>query len=69
LSHRLVTRDTLRRLEVAFEDSIAPLLDEEDPEDVNLLWEFRKFLHTKRIRVLTAERESVKKWKQVLFTK
>jgi hypothetical protein len=64
-----VTRDTLRRLEVAFEDSIAPLLDEEDPEDVNLLWEFRKFLHTKRIRVLTAERENIKKWKQVLFTK
>jgi hypothetical protein len=64
-----VTRDILRRLEVAFEDSIAPLLDEDDPEDVNLVWEFRKFLHTKRIRVLTAERESVKKWKQVLFNK
>jgi hypothetical protein len=64
-----VTRDILRRLEVAFEDSIAPLLDEDDPEDVNLVWEFRKFLHTKRIRVLTAERESIKKWKQVLFNK
>jgi hypothetical protein len=64
-----VTRDTLRRLEVAFEGAIAPLLDEDDPEDVNLLWEFRKFLHTKRIRVLTAERENIKKWKQVLFTK
>ncbi len=64
-----MTRDTLRRLEEAFEGAIAPLLDEDDPEDVNLTWEFRKFLHTKRIRVLTAERESVKKWKQVLFNR
>ena len=64
-----MTRDALRRLEVAFEGTIAPLLNEDDPEDVNLMWEFRKFLHTKRIRVLTAERESVKKWKQVLFNK
>ena len=56
-------------MEEAFDGSVAPLLDQNDPEDVNLSWEFRKFLHSKRLKVLTAERESIKKWKHVLLSR
>ena len=69
MSNHVLGREVLRRLEEAFDGSVAPLLDQNDPEDVNLSWEFRKFLHSKRLKVLTAERESIKKWKHVLLSR
>lgn len=62
-------RRTLTQLGEHFRAFIAPLLDENNPEDVTLSWEFQKFFHTKKMRLLTAERESSRKWKQLLFSR
>ncbi|MDG6901678.1 MAG: hypothetical protein JRM80_06920 [Nitrososphaerota archaeon] len=64
-----MNRETLKRLEENYNAFIAPLLDDRDTEDVSLNWEFQKFAHTKRLRVLTAERDGIKKWKQVLLSR
>jgi hypothetical protein len=61
--------ETLKKLEGNFADFIAPLLDENDPEDVHLAWEFQKFLHSKKLKLLTAENESLKRWKHVLLSR
>jgi hypothetical protein len=62
-------RKTLLQLQENFNAFIAPLLDEQDVEDVTLSWEFQKFFHTKKLKVLTAENEQVKKWKRVLLSR
>lgn len=64
-----MNRETVRRLEENFAAFIGPFLDENDAEDVSFAWEFQKFLHSKKLRLLTAEKESIKKWKQVLLSK
>ena len=60
------SRETIRQLEEHFSAFISPLLDEDDPEDVNIAWEFKKFLHSKRLKVFTAEKEELRKWKEAL---
>ena len=64
-----MNRETLRRLEENFNSFIGPLLDENDTEDVSIAWEFQKFLHTKRLRILTAEQHTIKKWKELLLSR
>lgn len=63
-----LNRETLKQLESHFDAFIAPFLDEDDPEDVNIAWEFKKFLHSKKIKILTAEREGLRKWKALLLS-
>jgi hypothetical protein len=31
-----------------------------------MIWEWQKFLHTKKLRLLTAEKEGLNKWKEAL---
>jgi len=64
-----MNRETLKQLEENFNSFIGPLLDENDSEDVSLAWEFQKFLHTKKLKQLTIQRETLKKWKQALLSK
>jgi hypothetical protein len=64
-----MTREHLKALEENFREFIAPLLSDQDPEDVSFSWEFQKLLHIKKLKVLTAEREGIKKWKQDLLSK
>ena len=63
-----MNRETLKRLEESFNEFIAPLLDDSS-EDVSFSWEFQKFIHTKKLKLLTAEREGIKKWKQALLSR
>jgi len=56
-------------LEEHFRAFIEPLLDQNDAEDVSLAWEIQKFLHTKKLRLLTAENQGIKKWKQSLLSR
>jgi len=61
--------ESLKMLEERFFDFIVPLLDENDAEDFHIAWEFQKFLHMKKLKVLTGERENLKKWKQALLSR
>ena len=65
----LTNREKIKQIEFSFDAFIGPFLDEEDPEDFNLSWEFKKFVHSKKLKVLTAEREGVKKWKEQLLSR
>lgn len=69
LASQQLGREALRELEKNFAQFIAPFLDEGQTEDVSFTWEFQKFLHTKKLKVLTAEREGLRKWKEVLLSK
>lgn len=62
-------RETFNQLEDHFNTFIAPLLNEDDPEDLSISWEFRKFLHLKKLRLVTAENEGRKKWKERLLSR
>lgn len=64
-----MNRDTLRQLEENFDAFVGPLLNDDDPEDVALAWEFRKFIHSKKLKILTVENENLKKWKQILLSR
>ena len=64
----MANREKLNQLEANFDAYISPLLNEDDTEDVNIAWEFRKFLHSKRLQVLTAEKEGLRKWKENLLS-
>ncbi len=65
----MLTREKLKQLEGSFDAFISPLLDEDDVEDVRFAWEFKKFLHSKRLKVLTSERETLKRWKEQLLAR
>ena len=64
-----MNRENLKQLEEHFNAFISPFLNEDEPEDLNIAWEFRKFLHSKRLKMLTAEKEGLKKWKELLLSK
>jgi len=64
-----LNRETLDQLERNFDSFIAPLLNDGDAEDLNLAWEFRKFLHLKKLKLLTAEKARMKKWKEMLLSR
>ena len=65
----MMGRETIKQLDEHFKAFVAPLLNENDPEDVNLAFEFEKFLHSKKLKMLTAEKEGLKKWKELLLSK
>jgi hypothetical protein len=62
-------RKNLNTLVNNFKAFIVPLLNEDDPEDYHMIWEFQKFFHSKRLKVLTSESESAKKWKESLLSR
>jgi hypothetical protein len=65
----VISREKLTQLEENFTNYITPLLSDEDPEDIHLAWEFQKFLHSLKLKVLTAERTRIKKWKEELLSR
>jgi len=65
----IMNREKLGMLEENFHTFIAPLLNENDSEDYHFIWEFQKFFHTKKLQVLTAEKQGVKKWKELLLSR
>ena len=64
-----LNRETLDQLEGNFDSFIASLLSDDEVEDVSFVWEFRKFLHVKKLKLLTAEKEGVRKWKESLLSR
>jgi len=64
-----MNRENLRQLEDNFRSFIEPLLSEKDMEDYHFEWEFQKFLHSKTLQVLTAEKEGLKKWKELVVSR
>jgi hypothetical protein len=59
----------LAKLEENFQAFILPLLDQDGNEDYGFVWEFEKFFHSKKLQVLTAEKEALKQWKEQLLSK
>ncbi len=66
---RLPAKETFMALEDHFNAFIAPLLNEDDPEDLSISWEFKKFLHQKKLKLVTAQNENQKKWKERLLSR
>jgi hypothetical protein len=64
-----MNREKLDQLGTNFATYIAPLLDDNVNEDYHFLWEFQKFFHAKKLQVMTAKQEEVKKWKASLLTR
>lgn len=69
MASQCMSRESLKQMEKNFGEFIAPFLDEALTEDVSFSWEFQKLLHIKRLKVMTAEREGTKKWKQALLSR
>lgn len=69
MAQRTRDRETYKRLEDHFNAFIMPLLNEDDPEDLSISWEFKKFLHSKKLKLLTEEEQGRKRWKERLLTK
>lgn len=53
-------RKNLSLLSSNFKAYIMPLLNEGDPEDYHVIWEFQKLFHAKRLEIIAAESRSVK---------
>jgi len=53
-------RKSLRLLSSNFNAYIMPLLNEGDPEDYHVIWEFQKLFHEKRLEVMAAESRGAK---------
>jgi len=64
-----IDREALKQLEAHFDSFIIPFLDDTIPEDVHLAWEFEKFVHTKKLMILTAEKQSLKRLKDMLSSR
>jgi hypothetical protein len=56
-------RKSLSLLNSNFKAYIAPLLNEGDPEDYHVIWEFQKLFHAKRLEIMASESGSVKDWR------
>ncbi len=63
---KTMDRKRLSSLNENFKAFVLPLLDDDDPEDYHLIWEFQKFFHQKRLKILTAESVGARKWKELL---
>jgi hypothetical protein len=64
-----LSREAIKQLEENFAAFIAPFLDENNPADVHIDWEFRVFLHEKMLKVMTAENEQLKRMKQLFASR
>jgi len=53
-------RKSLSLLSNNFNAYIVPLLNEGDPEDYRVIWEFQKLFHAKRLEIMAAESKRVK---------
>jgi hypothetical protein len=53
-------RKSLSVLSSNFNAYIKPLLNEGDPDDYHVIWEFQKLFHAKRLEIVAAESKSVK---------
>jgi len=53
-------RKSLSILNSNFKSYIMPLLNEGDPEDYHVIWEFQKLFHAKRLEIMAAESRRVK---------
>ena len=48
-------RKSLSLLSSNFKAYIMPLLNEGDPDDYHVIWEFQKLFHAKRLEIMAAE--------------
>lgn len=64
-----MNRENLKKLDDNFRDFVQPLLNENEAEDFAIIWEFQKFLHNKKLKVLTAEHELTRRWKESLLNR
>jgi len=53
-------RKSLSLLSSNFNAYILPLLNEGDPGDYHVIWEFQKLFHAKRLEIVAAESRSAK---------
>ena len=64
-----MNREQLDRIGENFKSFIEPLLNTDDSEDYHFIWEWQKFYHSKKLRVLTAEKVGMDKWKEALLSR
>jgi len=57
-------RKSLSLLSSNFNAYIIPLLNEGDPQDYHVIWEFQKLFHAKRLEIMASESSSVKDWRR-----
>jgi hypothetical protein len=53
-------RKSLSLLSSNFNAYIIPLLNQGNPEDYHVIWEFQKLFHAKRLEIMAAESRSAK---------
>ena len=53
-------RKSLSLLSSNFRAYIMPFLNEGDPEDYHLIWEFQKLFHAKRLEIMADESRTMK---------
>ena len=63
-----MNRNKLVRLEQIFRTFIIPLMDEEGRDDYDFIWEFERYLGSKKDEVANAEKQ-MRKWETPLLNK
>lgn len=62
-------RNKLARLEDNFHASILPLMDGNATDDYDLVWEFEKYLESKKEEIVSGEKQIVRKWEAPFLRK
>jgi hypothetical protein len=61
-----MNKEGLSKVDENFREFVYPLLDEDDEQDFHLVWEFEKYIHAKKLQMMTAEKVRLEKWKQAI---
>jgi hypothetical protein len=69
LLSQALNRDKLVQLEQVFRTFIMPLMDENGKGDYDLIWEFERYLGSKKDEIASAEKQLVIKWQAPLLSK
>jgi hypothetical protein len=64
-----MNKEELVQLGEVFRTFIVPLMDEKGTADFGLIWEFEKYLDSKREEIASAQKQVVKTWQAPLLSK
>jgi hypothetical protein len=64
-----MNKTDLVQVEQIFRTFIIPLMEEDGMHDFDLIWEFEKYLTSKKDEIGRAEKHTVRKWQAPLLSK
>ena len=64
-----MSKNKLVQMEVIFRTFITPLIYETRMDDFDFVWEFEKYLLSKKDEIASAEKQDVRKWQAPLTRK